>query len=228
MRLRSVNLGIALTLSLAATAKAEDRSFMIPYDDPSYEAVMALIGKTDKDAQVSPQKWSAAKVDDRSSMIPYDDPSYEAVLALIGRTESDTQVSQNWSATKVDDRSSMIPYDDPSYEAVLAFLGRTESDAQTSPEDWSAARAQLEAASETTGALPTNPERHITLPADLTPDIPLPADAAQDIGTAAFYPEALSILNIEEAEPLPLQAISSFDLTLTADPLPTAPNWDTL
>jgi hypothetical protein len=176
MRLRSVNLGIALTLSLAATAKAEDRSFMPVLDDTAYEAVMAAIGSTD-----------VPKAEDREFMAPLDYTS--------------------------------------SYEAIMAAMASTAIDAPLAPEDWAQQAMDLEAASETTGAIPTNPERHMSLAVERALEVPVPAlGTAEEIGT---FPEAMSMV-FSEAEPLPLQAISSFDLTVTADDLPTAPIWDTI
>ena len=208
MRLRSVNLGIALTLSLAATAKAEDRSFMPILDDTAYEAVMAAIGSTD-----------AAKAEDRPFMAVLDDTAYEASTAAIGSTD----------IAKLQDRPFMPPLDDTSsYEAILAAMGSTNIDAPFAAEDWGHQAMDFGAASEATGAIPTDPERHMGLSAQPALDVPVPADPAHDLGAAAFYPDAVSILDITEAEPLPLQAISSFDLTLTADDMPTAPIWDTI
>jgi hypothetical protein len=98
-------------------------------------------------------------------------------------------------------------YDEIPYEAMTFAIDSAERDAQILPEDWAEPRAELADPIET-GAIPARIDHSIAQP--------------------GLTPESFVIVDLAEAEPLPLQAISSFDLTLSADPMPTAPNWDTL
>ena len=165
MRLRSVNLGLALTLTLASTANASDGFPFIPqYDETSYEAVTFAIESAERGMQFSPEDW----IDPRAAAQRYAHISPE-----------------DWV--------------DPNAAA--------QSYAHTSPEDWDS-HAELADPAETTGAIPTRIDHGLAGP--------------------VFSPESFVIVDLAEAEPLPLQAISSFDLTLTADDMPTAPHWDTL
>jgi hypothetical protein len=161
MRLRSVNLGLALTLTLASTANASDGFPFLPqYDETSYEAVTLAIDSAERDAQILPENWAE----------PY------AAAQPYGQISSD-----DWAEPR----------------AAAQRYG------QISPEDWVDARAEL-ADPETTGAIPARIDHALT------------------------EPESYAIVDLAEAEPLPLQGISSFDLTLTAGDMPTAPHWDTL
>jgi hypothetical protein len=161
-------------------------------------------------------------------MPPLDDVSYGALLVALG--SADALRTEDWSglrtAAKAEDRPFMAPLDDLSYGAVM--VGIASADAPPSSEDWVAARADLEAATETTGALPTHPDRHFPVSAAPARDVPVLADAAEESAAEPFYSEALAMLGLADVEPLPLQAISSFDLTLTADPMPMAPAWDAI
>jgi hypothetical protein len=169
MRLRSVNLGIALTLTLAGTATASDGFPFIPqYDETSYEAAVLASASADGGAQFSPEDW---------------------------------------------------------VEPRAKFVG-------ISPEDWVEQRAELADPTEITGAIPARIDDALADPyafADPHPlaDLDAPAQP-QALTDPGFSPESFVIVDLAEAEPLPLQAISSFDLTVTADEIPTAPNWDTI
>jgi hypothetical protein len=149
MRLRSVNLGLALTLTLASTAKADGFPFLPPLDEPSYETA-AIAGSS---AEPGASVWFQDE------------------------------------------------------------LGQ-----------W----VELPGAVDTTGALPTNLD-HALRGTTFAPDAPISMDDVEQADSGpAIAPESFVIMDLAEAEPLPLQAISSFDLTLSADALPTAPFWDTL
>jgi len=142
MRLRSVNLGLALTLTLASTAKADGFPFLPQLDEPSYET---------------------AAVAETGASIWFQDETGQWV-ELVGMVEA-------------------------------------------------------------TGALPTNLDHALGSNA---PEAPVSIELEGADSGPAFIPESFAITDLDEAEPLPMQAISSFDLTLGADDLPTAPFWDTL
>ena len=113
------------------------------------------------------------------------------------------------STANASDAFMYIPdYDQPSYEAVAVAIESVEREAQILPEGWAEEQAKLADPAETTGAIPARIDDALAAP--------------------AFWPESFVIVDLAEAEPLPLQAISSFDLTLAADDMPTAPHWDTL